>query len=128
MVRVMVVEDDPGLRLLYRRELERDGYVVLVAASGEECLQRMERDTPDLVVMNIRMPGLDGIETMGRIRERDRSFPVVFNTAYDSYRDDFRTWVADEYVTKSSDSAQLRSAVRRVLASRERSKSLPSGA
>ena len=62
---------------------------------------------PDLVILDIRMAGMDGIEALQRILERDNTIPVVLNTAYSSYKDNYLTWAADAYVTKSSDVTEL---------------------
>jgi DNA-binding response OmpR family regulator len=70
---------------------------------------------PDLVVLDIRMAGMDGIEALQRILERNNSIPVVLNTAFSSYRDNYLTWAADAYVTKSSDVTELLSTVKNLL-------------
>jgi len=114
----MVVDDERSLRLLYRRDLEKEGHEVVTAGSAEECLQRLDAERPDLVVLDIRMPGMDGIEAMGKILERRPQVPVVLNSAYLSYRDNFLSWTADAYVVKSSDTGELRSTVGQVLRSR----------
>jgi DNA-binding response OmpR family regulator len=115
MARIMVVEDEESLRLLYQRRLEKQGHSVVGVASGEECLRRIDRDRPDLIVLDIRMPGMSGIEALGHIRVNHGSLPVVLNTAFDCYRDNFLTWTADAYVVKSSDTTPLESAIRKLL-------------
>lgn len=120
MPKIMVVEDEKNLRALYRHDLEKEGHAVVTAASAEECLTRIEREEPDLVVLDIRMPGMNGIEAMGRILERHPKMPVILNSAYLSYRDNFLSWTADAYVLKSSDTGELRSTIGQVLQARER--------
>ena len=71
---------------------------------------------PDLVVLDIRMAGMDGIEALQRILERDSTIPVVLNTAYSSYRENFITWSADAYITKSSDVTELLATIKDLLA------------
>ena len=70
---------------------------------------------PYLVVLDIRMAGMDGIEALQHILDRDNSIPVILNTAFSSYRDNYLTWAADAYVTKSSDVTELLDTVRSVL-------------
>jgi two-component system response regulator VicR len=65
--RILVVDDDDGLRGLYRAELEDEGYEVVTAIDGREALQKLEKEKPDLVVLDIVMPKMDGMETLGRI-------------------------------------------------------------
>jgi CheY-like chemotaxis protein len=116
----MVVEDEKNLRTLYRRDLEKEGHTVITASSAEECLKLLETESPDLVVLDIRMPGMNGIEAMGRILERVPDLPVVLNSAYLSYRDNFLSWTADAYVLKSSDTGELRSTIGQLLETRDR--------
>jgi CheY-like chemotaxis protein len=118
MSKIMVVDDERSLRMLYSKDLEKDGHTVVTAGSAEECLERLEDERPDLVVLDIRMPGMDGIEAMGRILERRPDLPVVLNSAYLSYRENFLSWTAEAYVVKSSDTGELRSTVGQVLQDR----------
>jgi len=115
MSKVLIVDDEKNLRRLYRESLEEDGHEVVVAASAEEGLRKLDDDAPDLVVLDVRMPGMDGLEALGRILERRPNLPVVLNSAYPAYRDNFLSWTADAYLVKSSDLGPLRSTVRDLL-------------
>jgi len=117
--RIMIIEDEKNLRLLYSMDLSRDGHEVVTAGTAEEGLARIEAESPDLVVMDIRMPGMNGIEAMGRIMESYPGMPVVLNTAYSSYKDNFLSWTADAYVVKSSDTGELRATIGKVLSGRK---------
>lgn len=118
MSSVLIVDDEQNLRLLYRRELEEEGYTVYEAANAEDGIKAFEEKRPDLVVMDIRMPGMNGLEAMARVLDRDRRVPIVLNTAYDSYRDDFTSWAADAYVTKGPDTSELKRTIARLLEER----------
>ena len=107
MSRVLIVDDEPHLRLLYETELRRAGYETMTAGNAQQGLEFVETMKPDLVVLDIRMAGMDGIEALQKILERDSSMPVVLNTAFSSYRDNYLTWAADAYVTKSADVTEL---------------------
>ena len=120
MPRILVVEDEPSLRRLYRGDLAEEGYEVATASNAPEALAQIETVRPDLVVLDIRMPGMDGLDAMTRILERDPRIAVVLNSAFSCYKDNFLSWAADAYVVKSSDTSELRETVRRVLAERER--------
>lgn len=119
MPRILIVDDEPHLRLLYRKELEDDGYQVVEAGTAEEGIHLFEQTRPDLVVMDIRMPGMNGLEAMARILDRDRRIPLILNTAYDSYRDDFTSWAADAYIVKGSNIDELKRTIRKLLEERE---------
>ena len=120
MATLMVVEDDKNQRLLYEQELTEEGYDVILVEGGREALEKLEKVTPDLVILDISMPGMDGIETLGKILGRERSIPVILNTAYSSYKDNFMTWSAEAYVVKSSDLTELKDKIREILEERGR--------
>ena len=115
MSKILVIEDEKNLRQLYKQDLELDGHTVVTAKSAEEGLKKLETERPDLVVLDIRMPGMDGLEAMGRILDQHPSIPVLLNTAYSSYQDSFLSWGADAYVIKSSDTGDLRREVEQLL-------------
>ncbi len=108
MPTVLIVDDDRNQRLLYQEELSYEGYEVIEAASGQEAIAIVQDDGIDVVVLDIAMPGMDGVEALSRILAIDNKMPVVLNTAYSSYKDDFMTWAADAYVVKSSDLSGLK--------------------
>ena len=118
MATVLVVEDDPNERMLYEEELREAGYGVITAPDGAGALALAQSTHPDVVVIDISMPGMDGIEVMNRMLARDHKLPIIINTAYASYRDDFRAWSADAYVVKSSDLSELKETIGRVLEKR----------
>ena len=120
MSRILLVEDDANQAVLFQQELEADGYEVVVARNGREAVERVEKSAPDLIVMDISMPGMDGIELMNRMLATNHRLPVILNTAYSSYQEDFRAWSADACIVKSSDLSRLSSTVKRVLEARQR--------
>jgi len=118
MAIILVVEDDPNQARLYAQELSQEGYEIVIARDGREAMETVEQQKPDLVVMDISMPGMDGIECMGRLLSRDNKLPIILNTAYATYQDNFRSWSADDYIVKSSDLTELKESIRTVLAKR----------
>jgi CheY-like chemotaxis protein len=115
MAKVLVVDDDQSLRLLYSKELAGEGYEVEAVASGEEALNSLSLSRPDIVVLDIKMEGMDGLAVLDEIMKQDKTIPVILNTAYSSFKTDFATWSADAYVVKSSDLTELKKAIRQVL-------------
>ena len=113
--RILLVEDEEGLRLLYGEELKAEGYDVIFARNGKEALRLLETDRPDLIILDIVMPVMDGMETLGQIMGRERRIPTVIHTSYPGYREDFMSWAADAYVAKSSDLRELKETVRDLL-------------
>lgn len=119
-MRVLIVDDDDNQRLLYRETFEADGYQVLEADGATAAIELVRRGQPDVVVLDVNMPGLDGLDTLAAIHALDRRLPIVLNTAYTAYREQYVSWIADAYVVKSSDLAELRATVRDVVARRAR--------
>lgn len=115
MKKILVVEDEESLRLLYHDELAEAGYEVILAANGREALKQLDTAKPDLVILDITMPTMDGKEVLGKIIRKARDVPVILNTAYPSYRNDFMSWGADAYVVKSGDLGELKGKVREIL-------------
>ena len=119
MVKILVVDDDAHMRELLTQELADEGYQVVLAATGEEALQKVRTERPDLVILDLVMPVLPGTEALPQIIELDQHIPVIINTGYGSYRDDFITWAAKAYVVKSGDTEELKARVKEALADRD---------
>ncbi|MGQ9688113.1 MAG: response regulator [Desulfobaccales bacterium] len=115
MKKILVADDEMAIRLLYSEELKEEGYEVYTAANGREALEIVERTPLDLVILDIKMPEMDGIEALRQIKERKPDLPVLLSTAYGEYKQDFATWASDDYLVKSSDLEDLKSAVKRHL-------------
>lgn len=116
--KILIVDDDVNQGLLYEQELTDEGYEVNVANSGEQALEMSGKTVYDLVVLDIGMPCMDGLETLGKMLSMDNRLPVILNTAYPSYKDNFMSWAADAYVVKSSDLTELKERIRESLAKR----------
>ena len=118
MAAILVVEDDAHQRLLLQEELEFDGHTCLMAASACEALAIIERTMPELVVLDIGMPEMDGLDLLARLMDINNRLPVIIHTAYASYQDSFMSWAADAYVIKHSDLSHLKHTIHEVLGNR----------
>lgn len=114
MKKILFADDEEALRILYKEEFQAPGIEVLLARNGREALEVCQRERPDLVVLDIRMPVLDGLEALRLIKEMRQELPVIICTAWEgSTREAEGTW--DEYVVKSADMRLLKAAIRRRL-------------
>ena len=111
--KILCADDEMAIRLLVSEELKEEGYVVYTAANGREALNIIEEVPLDLVILDIKMPEMDGIEALRQIKARYPDLPVVFFTGYGEYKQDFATWASDDYCVKSSDLSDLFFAIKR---------------
>jgi len=113
-----LVEDDKNVQKLLREELNDNGYSISVASNGKEALSILKKKDdmkPDLIILDLRMPTMNGFETMGHILKSRQNTPVVIHTAYSSYRNDVMVMAADAYVEKSHDLKKLKNVIRDLL-------------
>ncbi len=115
MTTILLVEDDKNQCLLYEQELRLEGYEVVTASNGKEALEKVQEKLTDIIIMDINMPKMDGIEAMGRILSKNKEIPVIINTAYSDYKDSFMSWAADAYIVKSSDLSELKNTIKEIL-------------
>jgi DNA-binding response OmpR family regulator len=118
MSRILVVEDEPDLQDLYRLELEECGFEVAVCGDGEQAIAKAAESDFDLVVLDIKMPKKDGTEVLHEIKRHNKDVPVILNSAYSTYKRDFSNWMADAYVVKSADLAELKAKINELLEAR----------
>jgi len=115
MKKILIVDDEESIRFLYKEELEDEGFEVELANNGKEALEKLPLFKPDLITLDIKMPVMDGIETLKRIREIERRLPVILCSAYGEYKQDLTTWASDAYVVKCADLTELKTTIRRLL-------------
>jgi DNA-binding response OmpR family regulator len=113
--RILLADDDEGLRDLYEEELTREGYEILMAKNGKEALQKLEKGKPDLVILDIVMPKMDGMEALGRIIGKDKTIPIILHTSQPGYQEEFMSWAADAYIVKTADLTELKGKIRELL-------------
>lgn len=113
--RLLLVDDDPQHRRLYGRRLERKGYTVSTCESADEAIAWVHEDVPDAVLLDIAMPGRDGLSALQEFISIAPALPVIIHTAYPTFRDNFLSWSAEAYIEKSADLTPLLVAIDQVL-------------
>jgi len=122
MGKVLVVDDEQGMREFLTMLLEKQGHRVITAAEGEQALQLVAEQTPDLVISDLRMPNVDGIGLLAGIRKQYPELPVILVTAYASSDSTIQAMRlgADDYITKPFRIEEIRLVVEKALARRKR--------
>jgi two-component system OmpR family response regulator len=115
--RLLVVDDEPNIRELLAASLRYAGFDVSTAADGQQALKLADALQPDLVVLDVMMPGIDGFEVMKRMRERQQLVPILFLTARDATEDKIAglTLGGDDYITKPFSLEEVLARIRAVL-------------
>ena len=113
--KILVVDDEKNIRLLLKEELSDEGYDVILAESGAKALDIIKSDKPDLVTLDIKMPGEDGLSILRTIRETEYDLPVIICSAYSVYKSEFSAVAADHYVVKSSNFDELKNKIKEIL-------------
>jgi len=108
MAKILVVDDEEHIRLLYSEELTEAGYEVITATDGYRLIERIDKEKPDLVILDIKMVGYHGLDLLQEIRNKFYNLPVVLCTAYDAFKEDIKSIAADSYVIKSFDLTELK--------------------
>jgi two-component system alkaline phosphatase synthesis response regulator PhoP len=126
--RVLIVDDDPHTLEILRRWLTREGYVPVSAENGAACLQALEKDRIDVIVLDVMMPGMDGLEVCRRLRASEawREIPVILLTAKDDIetRSQGMNLGVSEYLTKPVNKQELFARVEAQIHSRELDKKM----
>ena len=118
--KILVVDDEAVALLSCQKQLEAEGYAVNVAGNGPEALKQVKENRFDLVVLDIKMPQMDGMDILGKLTSIRPGLPVVLYTAYDYYRDNFMSWAADAYIMKSPGDKELLAKIKELLRGRFR--------
>jgi two-component system, response regulator, stage 0 sporulation protein F len=111
MAKILIVDDEEHIRYLYSEELSDAGYEVITAENGHLLLEKIEKEKPDLVVLDIKMVDYNGLDLLQDIRNKFYDLPVVLCTAYDTFKEDMKSIAADYYVIKSFDLSELKSKI-----------------
>lgn len=99
--KILLVDDDKSIIQYYKELFETNGYEVQVAMDGEQAIVALAASLPDLVLLDVNMPGKSGLDILKEVKEANDKLPVFLLTAYEQYKRNFLSLYADEYLTKT---------------------------
>lgn len=108
---VMCVDDEVNMLKLYEQILSDEGYTVLAAHTVTEAMELLDAASIDLVVLDIKMERENGLDLLELIKQSRPELPVVLNSAFTTYKSDFKSWLANDYLVKNSDFRELKSKI-----------------
>ena len=118
--KILIVDDEAPIRLLYKEELEDAGYDVATAEDFESGFKKIKTFIPDLVILDIKMPGTSGLEALQKYKNFNSDLKIILCSAYSDFKNEFVTWAADDYIVKSSDLSKLKEKIGQVLNENQR--------
>ena len=108
MNKILVLDNDESIQMFYADELLEEGYEVITSGDGFRLMKLIEIESPDLIVMEIKLGKYNGLDLLQDIRNTYYNLPVILCTAYPSFKYDLRSIAADYYVVKSLDLSELK--------------------
>ncbi len=117
---ILIVDDDEYFVKLLADELGDEGYTTKHASNGVEAILVLKHLKPSLIILDIVMPVMDGMEVLGPIVRRYEDVPVILHSSYEDFRKDFKSWSADAYLVKSPDFRELKGVIRSLLTKNRR--------
>lgn len=115
MKKILIVDDEEVIRMLYGEELEDEGYKVITTGTGLGLVELVDRERPDLIILDIKMAEHNGLDLLQDIRKEFYNIPVILCSAYSSYKVDLKSIAADYYVVKSADLSELKRRIKMAL-------------
>ena len=117
MKTILATDGNENIRLLLETELSAEGYRVILASNGLEALEKAKDKTPDLVILDVKMPQMHGLKTLEAIRKENKELPIIICSAYDKMWDDYTVWASRVagYLTKPIDFGHLKAIIRKSL-------------
>ncbi|MCK4395707.1 response regulator [candidate division WOR-3 bacterium] len=118
MNKILIVDDDPNILFLFAEILKMDGYNVATASTGTKALQLVIHDHFNLLILDIKMPGIHGLEILRRLREKGNKIPIIICSAFEGMKDDFviKSYEITDYLVKPVDLKLLSNTVKKTLA------------
>ncbi len=116
MESILIVDDEEHILDLYEKEFTEEGYKVKIARNSTQALEIAEKEKINLVILDIKLEGEEGgLRTLSLLKKRNKDLPVILNSAYSTFKNNFQTWLADDYLVKSSNLKEIKGKIRDLL-------------
>ena len=117
MKRILIADDEVNIRILFEAVLAEDGYQTVAVATGREAVRKILKEDYDLIILDIKMPDLNGLEVVEKIRELKKTTPVSICSAFKHLEDDYviKSGAVSAYLTKPVNLAEMRATVKELL-------------
>jgi two-component system, response regulator, stage 0 sporulation protein F len=115
MTTLLVVDEEANTRLVYKDEFQNEGYDVTVAETTEEAMEKIHQSKPDIITLDLKMPGMGGFKFLRKIKQEESDIPVVICSAYAGYKKDSRLGGCDAFVVQSADLTELKTIIKLIL-------------
>jgi CheY-like chemotaxis protein len=117
MKTVLIADDDENIRAILEEVLKREGYRTVFAVNGQEAVEKVREESPDLLILDIRMPGMHGIEALEAVRRENKTLPIIMCSGLEKLKEDFAVVSSDisAFLTKPVDIEELKVKVKEIL-------------
>jgi two-component system NtrC family response regulator len=117
MKKILVIEDEELLCKVYSATLTELGYEVITANDGKTALELLQKEIPNLIVLDMKLPEISGIQLLKEIRKIDNKVPIIIATAYDGLKDDYEIWSSQvsDYIVKPVKLVELAEKIKKIL-------------
>ncbi len=114
---VLIADDDENVRAVLGNVLEQEGYRTVFAVNGQEAVEKVREESPDLLILDIRMPGMHGIEALEAVRRENKTLPIIMCSGLEKLKEDFAVVSSDisAFLTKPVDIEELKAKVKEIL-------------
>ena len=113
---VMIVDDDESYSALLSEELSDEGYRTVLVGNGAQAIEMLKSVRPDIIVLDLVMPVMSGMDALGPIVSKNREVPVIIHSSYPDFKESLKSWLADAYLVKSADFTEVKAVIRKLLA------------
>ncbi|MFH1540779.1 MAG: response regulator [Elusimicrobiota bacterium] len=119
MKTIIMAEDEKSFVEVVYDELTEAGYKIFVAKTGKQCLDLIEVEVPDLIILDIKLPDMSGLKLLEVVRRKFTKVPIIMCTAYDSFKTEYEVWASkvSDYIIKPVDLDDLKDRIKKILGS-----------